>query len=257
MAELSRRQFTQVSLTTLITTSLLQMFLEQDALAQKVKPITEKWLKDLVAMSLDLEKTDGAGAKVTQLQWQKKVEELYGKVELDEMLKLVDFQKLMEQGGGRQRGGERSLRVDFPKIEGLPTHMGFGRQIFEVQKGSSVVPHGHNNMATAFYILKGEFHGRHFDRVGDETGHMIVKPTIDKTFGPTGTSTISDFKDNVHWFKATSEVGYIFNIHVNNCNPGSGKETGRIYIDPNGEKLSGGLIRAKVINAAEAYKLYG
>ena len=70
-----------------------------------------------------------------------------------------------------------------------------------------MVPHGHNNMATAFIILKGDFHGRHYDRLEDEQDHVIIRSTIDKQFGPGGFSTISDFKDNVHWFKATSEPG--------------------------------------------------
>jgi hypothetical protein len=37
-------------------------------------------------------------------------------------------------------------------------------------------------MATAFLILKGEFHGRHYDRVADEDEHMLIKPTIDRKF---------------------------------------------------------------------------
>ncbi len=59
-------------------------------------------------------------------------------------------------------------------------------------KGRSIVPHGHNNMATAFDVLKGEFHGRHFERVED----MVIEPTIDRKFGPAEASTISDYKDN-------------------------------------------------------------
>ena len=34
-----------------------------------------------------------------------------------------------------------------------------------------------------------------------------------------GASTISDHKDNIHWFKCTSETGYIFNAHVIGYDP--------------------------------------
>ena len=84
---------------------------------------------------------------------------------------------------------------------------------------------------------------------------MIIRPTIDESFTVGGCSTVSDQKDNVHWFKATSETGFIFNIHV--LNVVEGRKTGRVYVDPDGEALSGDRIRARRIKAAEAYKLYG
>jgi len=36
-----------------------------------------------------------------------------------------------------------------------------------------------------------------------------------------------------------------------------GKPTGRVYVDPRGEAISGGRIRARKLRAPEAYKLYG
>jgi hypothetical protein len=253
---LTRRAFTQASLTSLITTALLQTLLESDALAAKVKPVTEKWLKDLTALCADLKKTEEARARLSQLQWQEKVQELFSRIELQEMFNLIDFDRLAATTRLPDRG-EGSGPIVFPHIEGLTNSLGFGRQLFAVKKGRSIAPHGHNNMATAFYILKGEFHGRHYDRLEDLPDHMIVKPTLDRIFKPTECSTVSDFKDNVHWFQATSETAFIFNIHIGGVNPGSGRETGRVYIDLDGETLSGGLIKARVIDGDEAYRRYG
>src|SRR4029079_4159626 len=112
-------------------------------------------------------------------------------------------------------------------------------------------------MATAFLILKGDFRGRHYDRVEQDKTHMVIRPTIDRKFTGGECSTVSDFKDNVHWFQAQSETAFIFNIHVDGIDPNPPEKTGRVYIDPNGEKLSGGLIRAKRIEHDEAHKLYG
>jgi hypothetical protein len=126
-----------------------------------------------------------------------------------------------------------------------------------MKPGRSVIPHGHNNMATAFLILKGNFQGRHYDRLADEADHLIIRPTIDRRFGPAECSTVSDFKDNIHWFTAEGGPGFIFNIHVMEVNPASGKRTGRVYLDPHGEKLQDGTIRARRIDYDEANKLYG
>jgi hypothetical protein len=150
--------------------------------------------------------------------------------------------------------GELSLRAKLPEVEGLPTNLVFGHQVFALQKDRSVVPHGHLNMATAFLILKGNFHGRHFDRLEDDEKFMVIKPTIDRSFSVGECSTVSDYKDNVHWFTATSDLAFIFNIHVMGITEG---RSGRVYIDPNGERLAGGKIKARKVGAEEVYKLYG
>ncbi|MBI1904000.1 MAG: hypothetical protein HYS13_23105 [Planctomycetia bacterium] len=248
---LSRRQFTQSALGSLLTLSLLDLVAARGALADDARPDVEKWLRDVADLCRDVK-----GQKIKQTDWQAKIEELYGKVDVNDLLKLIDFDKLAA-GVELPDNGAKSLRVPFPKIEGLPETLAFGRQIFAMKKGRSVVPHGHNNMATAFLILKGEFHGRHYDRVKDEPQHMIVKPTIDRKFAVGECSTISDFKDNVHWFRAQSETGFIYNIHVMDVQPGGKLASARVYMDPAGEKLEGGLIRARLIDYKEAHKLYG
>ena len=247
MQSLTRRDFQQQALGSLLTWSLLDTLFSRNAFGDEVKLIASKWLAELNAMSLDLK-----GKKLEQVQWMKQVEQLLAKVDLAEMLKFIDFDALTKDVKFQDRG-ELSLRPKMPKIEGHPTLV-YGNQVFALNKDRSVVPHGHDNMATAFLILKGNFHGRHFDRLEDDKTHMIIRPTIDGTFGPGTYSTVTDVKDNVHWFQATTDGSFIFNIHVMSVKPGA---TGRVYIDPNGEKLSGGRIKAKKINHAEANKLYG
>ena len=247
MQSLTRRDFQQQALGSLLTWSLLDTLFSRNAFGDEVKLIASKWLAELNAMSLDLK-----GKKLEQVQWMKQVEQLLAKVDLAEMLKFIDFDALTKDVKFQDRG-ELSLRPKMPKIEGHPTLV-YGNQVFALNKDRSVVPHGHDNMATAFLILKGNFHGRHFDRLEDDKTHMIIRPTIDGTFGPGTYSTVTDVKDNVHWFQATTDGSFIFNIHVMSVKPGA---TGRVYIDPDGEKLSGGRIKAKKINHAEANKLYG
>jgi hypothetical protein len=247
----SRRSFSAQALGSLLTFSLLETLARHDLFAGEIRPDAARWLADVNQLGLDLK-----GEALDQLAWQKKVEELLLRVDLPDLLSLVDFDRLTSDVKFAKRG-ERSMRVTFPKVEGLPTELSFGKQIFALRKGRSVVPHGHNNMATAFLILKGDLRGRHYDRLSDEPDHMLIKPTVDRSFSPGECSTISDYKDNVHWFQAITEPAFIFNLHVLNVNPEPTQPTGRVYVDPAGEKVAGGMIRARRIGYKEANQLYG
>jgi hypothetical protein len=247
---MDRRDFGKQTLGSLLTFSLLEAILCADALAESVKPIAAKWLAEVNRMGIELK-----GKKLKQTEWQQQVEQLFKTVDLAEFLTYVDFEKLTKDMQFRERG-ERAFRAKFPGVEGLPTDLVFGHQMFALRKDRSVVPHGHNNMATAFLVLQGEFAGKHYDRLEDHEDFMIVRPTIDRIFKPGEYSTVSDHKDNVHWFKATSDTGYIFNIHVLNVDP-EVKRSGRVYVDPHGEKLSDGRIKAEKLKAGDALKRFG
>lgn len=251
MEQVSRRALGRNALGSIITFSLLESLFQHDAFGDEMKPLVHKWVADLDELGRDVK-----GQKVSQILWQQQVEELFAKVDLDELLKLVDFEKLTK-GVKIPDHGAKSLGFRFPEVDGIPKPLVFGKQIFALRKGRSVVPHGHNNMATAFLILNGDLRGRHYDRLEDEKDHIIIRPTIDRSFKVGEYSTVSDYKDNIHWFKAESDVAYIFNIHVNDCRPQSELRTGRVYLNPNGEALSGGLIRAPRIGYTESHKLFG
>jgi len=248
--ETTRRQFTQQTLGALLTYSLLETLFRTEAFGEPTRVLAARWLKELNDLSQDVKQS-----RLPHVEWQKKVDELLARVDLADTLRLLDFDKLTANIKYRDQG-ELSLRAKLPAVEGLPTDLVFGHQVFALAKGRSVVPHGHNNMATAFLILKGDFHGRHYDRLEDDGQWMIIRPTIDRTFTLGEHSTVSDYKDNVHWFTATSDQAFIFNIHVMNVDPEK-KNTGRVYIDPSGEKLSDGRIKARRVTSGEVYRLYG
>src|SRR5262249_16085471 len=99
--------------------------------------------------------------------------------------------------------------------------------------------------------------GKHYDRVEDNKDHYLIKPTIDRVFKPGEPSTISDHKDNVHWFKAEEEGACIFNIHVMNYNPENKNRAARVYVDPGGEKVQGGPSKALKISSKECHEKCG
>lgn len=248
MSHVTRREFSQQTLASLVTLSLLETLFQRDAFGEDVKPLAAKWLAELNQMGLDVK-----GKKLKQVEWQTKVEELFAKVDLADLMKFIEFDKLVKDVKFKDQG-EISLRPKFPVVEGLPTNLVYGSQVFALKKDRSVVPHGHDNMVTAFLILGGKFRGRLYDRLENGPDWMIIKPTVDREFGVRESSTISDDKDNVHWFQALSDTAFIFNIHVMSVKPG---RTGRVYVDPQGEKLSDGRIRAKRLKTEDAYRMFG
>jgi hypothetical protein len=247
----SRREFHGTILSSLVAYGLIETLFSRNLFADSVKPIVEKWVLELHSLGQDLKKQ-----KLKDVEFQSKLEELYAKVDLPELIRLVDLDRITS-GVKLPDNGAVSLAFDLSKVEGLPKRLVFGKQIFGLKKGRSVVPHGHDNMCTGFVVLRGNFTGKHYDRVEDHEDHYLIKPTIDRVFRPAEFSTVSDHRDNVHWFKAESNTGFIFNIHVDGYDPSNPKVANRVYVDPEGEKVVGGLILAKKVTSSACHKKYG
>jgi hypothetical protein len=247
----TRRSFNRKVLGSLMTFGLIETLFTRDLFADGVKPVIQKWMVELHELCQDVK-----DQKVKDVDWQAKLESLYQRVDLTELVQLLDLDRVAQTVKYPAKGAA-SLGIDLSKVEGLPKKVVLGKQIFALQKGRSVVPHGHDNMCTGFIVLRGNFVGKHYDRVEDNDDHYLIRPTIDRTFKPGECSTVSDHKDNVHWFQADTETGFIFNIHIMGYNPENKRSTSRVYVDPDGEKVAGGLIKALKISSAECHKKYG
>jgi hypothetical protein len=141
-------------------------------------------------------------------------------------------------------------------VAGLPDPLTFGHMLFGLRRGQAVPPHGHLNMATGFLVLEGQFHGRHFERLEMHEDHWRLRPTIDETFRVGMSSTISDFRDNVHWFVAESPRGFLFNVHVHRIEADL-EAHGRVHLDPTGSPESDGSILAPKLEAPDAFARFG
>ncbi len=230
---------------------LIETLFHGDLFADSVKQVIHLWIVDFHELTRSLKEH-----KLKDVDFQARLEDLYKKVDLTELCGLLDLDRVRRTVTLPERGAA-TLGIDLSKVEGLPERVVFGRQIFALRKDRSIVPHGHDNMCTGFIVLQGDFQGRHYDRLEDHKDHYLIKPTIDRLFKAGECSTVSDHKDNVHWFKASSETGFIFNIHVIGYNPDNPRPGGRVYIDPEGEKTAGGLIVAKKITSAAAHRKFG
>ena len=110
MNVISRRDFHQQISGSLLTWSLLDTLFSRDAFADDVRLLASKWLENVNAISLDLK-----GGKLDQATWQKQVDQLLGKVDLPDLLKFLDFDKLTRDLEMPERG-ELSLRPTLPKV---------------------------------------------------------------------------------------------------------------------------------------------
>src|SRR5262249_3858214 len=150
----SRRSFNAKLLGSLTAYGLIETAFARNLLGDAVKPIVHKWLLEMNDLCRDVK-----DRKLNDVDFQAKLEELYKRVELPELLKFLEFDRLT-QTVKLPDNGARSLGVDFSKVEGMPKQVVFGKQIFALKKGRSIVPHGHDNMCTGFLVLRGDFSGK-------------------------------------------------------------------------------------------------
>lgn len=216
--------------------------------APKAAPIVKHWAVEMHEICSDL-RASAIPAKI----WQERTESLFERIELEELLKFIDFEALRKRIEMPDLG-VGTAPVVFPELEGLPEKAVFVRKIFGMKKGRAIVPHGHSNMASAHLVLKGDFHLRHFEKLAIEDKHLRIRPTIDRQAGPGDSSSISDERDNVHWFVANSDEAYTFDVIM--LDVGGGKyDIHNIDIDA-AEKANGDLL-APIIDVNTALEKYG
>ena len=251
MEELPRRTFVTQMLGGALTFSLVKSLASARALGPSVRPVAAKWLAEVEELSGGLK-----GRKVTPGEWQTKVEDLFRRVELRDLLRSINYDELIKAPVFPE-DRESVVELEFPNVEGLPASLTYIPMFVAFKKGRAIVPHGHHNMVSMHMLLEGEVHARHFERRGADEGHLLIEPSLDKTFARGELSTVSDERHNIHWFKATRGPVFMFNVAVFGLD-GTRNFSGRDYIDPlGGRKLGDGRIRARRIDHKEAFKLYG
>ncbi|MEZ5426172.1 MAG: hypothetical protein R2747_07910 [Pyrinomonadaceae bacterium] len=260
--EISRRDFSRKMLGAVLTFSLFETLFsacsgekslivsgKNDFVEPSVAPILKHWSVELNEFCGDLQIS-----KISPLDWQKQIDRLYSRIELEELLKFIDFEKLTRKFEYPDLG-VNTRNVSFPAIEGLPEKTFYVKKIFGMKKGRAVIPHGHSNMTSAHLVIKGEFALKHFEKVRFEDEHLIVKPTIDKLIGPGDFSSISDEKDNVHWFIADTEAAFTFDVIMLDLK-GQKTDIHNLDIDA-AERISDDLLRARILDVETALKKYG
>ena len=245
-------------LRSLMRAGLLTVLLRRDALAAPAREQAKRFLRAVDEASRAL-----AAHRLTPVQWQERVEELARSVDIDDLRRAIDFDRLAPSLGQHDAAGGESVR-----LPGLGLRC--ATKVFGLRKGEAITPHGHRNMASMHLVLAGELRVRHFERLRDERaalaprdglapagGFLVLRPTIDRISRAGDATSISPERDNVHWFVARSERAFTFDCIMSNLEP-LGFSYGIDLVDPyRAERLPDGTLRAAVIGWDESIARYG
>ena len=246
---MDRRVFSKKLLATVSSYALLDTLMAFNAVTPAIMPIMDHWAARLNEYCADLRKEH-----LTPTEWQAKIEVLYQQVELDDILAFIDFNNL-KKGFSYPDLGVNTRKVNFPELSGLPARTAFVKKIFGMKKGRAIIPHGHSNMASAHLVLQGEMHLRHYEKIRQEEKHLIIEPTIDRIAKKGDHSSISDEKDNIHWFIANTETAFTFDVIMLDL-AGEHYDIHNIDIYEK-ENLHDGSLRVPILDVESALKKYG
>jgi hypothetical protein len=258
----SRRDFLRISANGLAVAWLCGFAVSRRAMASAVSEKIVHWLWEVEDLAREMK-----SESLSQADWQRQMEALYQRVPLSDVLRLIDFTTLIQRAQ-LPANGELFENLSLPRIQGFPDETTFYRGLAGFKKGRSIPPHGHNHLVSSFLVLQGELRGRHFDRLRDDGDHVWIAPTIDRTFRQGDFSTISQARDNVHWFTAEQDSCFMMDFGVAGLTSTgttlaprnqSAKTAGRVYLDVTSGLLprSKGGTRVAHLSEAEAYRIYG
>jgi PCO_ADO len=196
-----------------------------------------------------------ASGRVSQIEWHDAVNALAGEVDLENVAQ--ELRRAKSKPGGAPFGHDPQKRViTFIDEQGNAERLRYGVALFTFGENSVITPHAHRHMASAHMVIEGRVRIRTFDRVGDEQGSLIIRPTADVVADPGHAAAMTTAKDNIHWFTPKSRRATTLDVIVDGLDPGQ-----RPYeiqpIDPlGGLPLPDGTIRAPLVSFERSMRLY-
>ncbi len=186
-------------------------------------------------------------------EWQDRVEEELKSCSVEELAKAVALGKLRRAQPNVKRGaGIMRVRTTRP----LLTEEGSDMKVFFFKKERSDPPHCHFNLVAAHIVLEGKFRVRHYDRVREQDGGVVLRPTRDRIVGPGDVTSISDDRDNAHWRYAETD-GILLDVQQGRIDPTIPIRK-RQMLDLNAAtKVSDDLIWAPHMTNSSALRKYG
>ncbi len=196
-----------------------------------------------------------AAGDLSQTDWRAEIGRLAREVDVGELASEIGRAKLIEAGAPFGHDPKKRY-VRFLDDDGAPRSLAYGAAIFAFAPDSVITPHAHRHMASAHMVIEGKVRVRTFDRVADEAGALLIRPTGDHIAGIGDAAAMTSAKDNVHWFTAQGESAMTFDVIIDGLDAG---ET-RYVIEPvdplAGERREDGLIRAPILSFEESMQRY-
>ena len=193
--------------------------------------------------------------EITPLAWMTDLERLAREVDTAELMRYVRAARLTSAGAGAGHDPKKHF-VQFLGNDGRPRRLTFGAALFDFAPGAVITPHGHRHMASAHLVVDGGFRIRNFDRIGDEPGRMLIRPTRDYLAEIGHLSTMTSARDNIHWFVPRGAHAATFDLILSGLDAGMADYEIEA-IDPlAADRRPGGVLAAPVIPFEQASRKY-
>jgi hypothetical protein len=187
--------------------------------------------------------------------WQAAMGKLAASLDRPALLATWHFDAMVAGVAWRERG-ETSLVPPIPEAPGLERPLAFMPRVFALRRGRAIPPHAHDNMASAFIVLRGVVQARLWNRVdGGGAEQLALVPALDRALAAGDHVTMTETRANVHGFRAVSATAFLLDLNVPHLR--AGEAGGRVYVDASGAAGPGGIVAAPVLSRDEALRRFG
>lgn len=188
-------------------------------------------------------------------QWRREVSALCRSVDLDQLMAEIGRSRVRDVGRG-QANDPHKRSILFRDETGTPRRLHYAAALFGFERHNVITPHAHRHMVSAHLVVEGAFRVRNYDRVRNEDGAVIIRPSIDETIAVGDVSTIGIERDNIHWFVPRSERATTFDIIVSGLDEDAPHYVIEAVDPVRGTLLPDGTVRAPILDFAEAGRFY-
>ena len=193
--------------------------------------------------------------EINPLQWATEVERLAAEVDVAELMAVVAKSKTRPTEKPGTNDPQKRF-VQFIDDQGAPRKLAYGTALFDFELHNVITPHGHKNMVSAHMVVRGQFRIRNFDRVRDEVGAMIIRPTLDYVAKLGQVSAMCSERNNIHWFVPHNGPGTTFDVVLSNLDQNQPEYEINAIDVVGGARLSDGLIHAPIMSFEDSSAKY-
>lgn len=192
---------------------------------------------------------------LSQGEWHDAVNALANEVNVEDISKTLKRATL--RSAGMPFGHDPQKRfITFKNDQGEILRHAYGTALFSFDANSVITPHAHRHMASAHMVLEGKIRVRTFDRIKDEDGALILRPTMDVIAEPGHAAAMTSAKDNVHWFTPKTTHAVTFDVIIDGLDQGQAPYEIQ-PVDPiRSTALPDGTIRAPLLSFEESAQFY-
>lgn len=220
------------------------------AATQPASPAGRRWVTQHRELAREL-KTGG----LSQVRWHEQVNALARELDFEQLA--AELRRARIKDAGAPFGSDPQKRyVTMLDDQGQAVKLGYGLALFDFGATSVITPHAHKHMVSAHMVIDGRVRVRTFDRIRDEDGALVIRPTGDLVAEPGYSAAMTTPKDNVHWFVPRTARALTLDIIID----GLDVDQERYLIQPidplGGQRLPNGTIKAPIISFERSMELY-